>query len=232
MNAEPELERVAEAHRALAVTGQSDMVWGHVSARASRAGAVLMKRAGIGFEEVTADDVLLVSEQGQVLEGTGDRHIEYPIHVEIMRARPDVNAVVHTHSLAAAAFASLDVPLRPLTHDAVPFLTPDIPRFLDTGDLISTSDLGGALARDLGEGNGVLIPGHGMVVVGDSLASAVMHAALLDRACRVQLDATAAGGPKRWSNVREVAHKREHLWTARQLQAGYDYLVRVAARRR
>ncbi|MGP3533204.1 class II aldolase/adducin family protein [Microbacterium sp. RD1] len=230
MNARDERERVAEAHGALAVTGQSDMVWGHVSGRAARDGAVLMKRAGLGFEEVTADDVLLVSDEGQVLEGTGDRHIEYPIHVEILRARPDVNAVVHTHSAAAAAFASLDVPLRPLTHDAVPFLTPDIPRFLDTGDLISTAELGQALADSLGAANGVLIPGHGLVVVGDSLASAVMHAALLDRACRVQLDAMAAGGPKRWSDEQEVAHKREHLWTARQLQAGYDYLVRAARR--
>jgi L-ribulose-5-phosphate 4-epimerase len=226
-----ERERVAEANRALAVTGQSDLVWGHVSARVGQEHAVLMKRAGLGFEEVTAADVLLVSDLGEVIEGSGDRHIEYPIHVEIMRARPDVNAVVHTHSPAAAAFASLDVPLRPLTHDAVPFLPPDIPRFLETGDLISTAELGAVLARTLGDGNGVLIPGHGLVVVGDSLASAVMHAALLDRACRVQLDAMAAGGPKRWSDEHEVAHKRDHLWTPRQLQAGYDYLVRVAARR-
>jgi ribulose-5-phosphate 4-epimerase/fuculose-1-phosphate aldolase len=185
-----------------------------------------MKRAGLGFEEITADDVLLVSPSGDVLEGTGDRHVEYPIHTEIIRVRPDIGAVVHTHSAAAAAFASLDAPLRPLTHDAVPFVDPDIPRFLRTGDLVSTADLGAELASTLGDANGVLIPGHGMVVVGGSLASAVMHASLLDRACRVQLDAMAAGGPARWSGSEEVAHKRDHLWTPRQLQSGYDYLVR------
>jgi L-fuculose-phosphate aldolase len=109
-------------------------------------------------------------------------------------------------------------------------LDPDIPRFLRTGDLIATAELGSALAETLGEANGILIPGHGMVVVGGSLPSAVMHAALLDRACRVQLDALAAGGPARWSDAQEVAHKRDYLWTPRQLQAGYDYLVRTADR--
>jgi ribulose-5-phosphate 4-epimerase/fuculose-1-phosphate aldolase len=187
---------VAEANWALAAAGQSDLVWGHVGMRVA-GDSVLMKVSGLGFEEVGATDLVVVDRKGSVRAGAGRRHLEYCIHTEILAARPDVGAVVHTHSIAAAAFASTDEPLRPLTHDAIPFLTPEVPRFTKTGNLISTPQLGEELAKCLGGNNGCLIPGHGMVTVGASLASAVMHAALIDRACRVQLDAMAAGGPRR-----------------------------------
>lgn len=218
--------RVAEAHWALAAAGQSDLVWGHASVSAGD-GDVWMKAAGYGFEEVTPERVVRVTRDGEVVAGSGPRHLEFPIHTELLAARPDVGAVVHTHSTSAAAFASLELPLRALTHDAVPFLNPDIPRFLETGDLISTAELGRSLAAALEDNNGCLIPGHGMVTVGASLASAVMHAALLDRACRIQLQAMASGRLRRWSSPEEVAQKRATLWTEKQLDAGYQYLVRA-----
>jgi ribulose-5-phosphate 4-epimerase/fuculose-1-phosphate aldolase len=190
------------------------------------AGSVLMKVSGLGLEEVHDSDLVVVDRQGSVRAGTGRRHLEYCIHTEVLAARADVGAVVHTHSIAAAAFASAGESLRPLTHDAIPFLAPDVPRFTRIGDLISTPQLGEELAKCLGGNNGCLIPGHGMVTVGGSLDSAVMHAALLDRACRVQLEAMAAGRPRWWSTDAEVAQKRAGLWTEGRLRAGYDYLVR------
>jgi ribulose-5-phosphate 4-epimerase/fuculose-1-phosphate aldolase len=223
--AEADCLAVAEANWALAAAGQSDLVWGHVSLRVAE-GSALMKVAGLGFEEIGVGDLVVVGRHGGIRAGTGPRHIEYCIHTEILAARPDVGAVVHTHSTTAAAFASTEEPLRPLTHDAIPFLAPDIPKFTRSGNLIATRQLGEELAETLGDGNGCLIPGHGMVTVGGSLSSAVMHAALLDRACRVQLDAMAAGGPRRWSSDTEVAEKRSSLWAEKQLCAGYEYLVR------
>ena len=104
--------------RALAAAGQADMVWGHPSVRDPEGRGVWMKASGWGFEEVDASKIVLVSPSGDVLAGAGPRHIEYPIHTEIMAARPDVGAVVHTHSPAACQFAALDVPLRPLDHAA------------------------------------------------------------------------------------------------------------------
>lgn len=216
---------LVEANWALAAAGQSDLVWGHVGVRVAP-GLVFMKAAGLGFEEIGDTDLVILDRQGSIRAGTGRRHLEFPIHTEILAARADVGAVVHTHSIAAAAFAAMDEPLRGLTHDAIPFLAPDVPRFTKTGNLISAAELGEELARCLGDGNGCLIPGHGMVTVGASLAAAVMHAALLDRACRVQLDAMAAGGPRQWSDDAEVAEKRAGLWSERQLRAGYKYLVR------
>jgi ribulose-5-phosphate 4-epimerase/fuculose-1-phosphate aldolase len=175
----------AVGNRALAAAGQSDMVWGHASVRDPGGRGAWMKGSGWGFEEICEDRVVLVSPAGDVLHGTGRRHIEYPIHTQIMTRRADVGAVVHTHSDAANAFAALDVPIRPLNHAGSLFSYPDVPRFTLTGGLISSAELGRALADALGSAPACLMPQHGLVAVGKDLPSAVMTAVLLDKACRV-----------------------------------------------
>ena len=82
---------------------QSDFVWGHLSVRDPAGRGVWMKSAGYGFEEMTPELIVLIDDDGNVMEGKGRRHAEYPIHTEIMAARPDVNCVVHTHSASAVA---------------------------------------------------------------------------------------------------------------------------------
>jgi ribulose-5-phosphate 4-epimerase/fuculose-1-phosphate aldolase len=221
---------VVRACRALAAAGLTDMVWGHPAIRDQDGRGVWMKASGWGFEEITASRVVLVSNGGEVLYGAGKRHIEYPIHTEIMRVRPDVGATVHTHAPALSAFASLDTPLLPISHDGVLFCEPQIPRFTRTGALIATVSLGAALAETLGSARACLMPAHGAVTVGPDIETAVMHAVLLERACRTQLMALAAGGPKVWSDRDEVELKRDQAWNPAQLGAGWHYLLRTADR--
>lgn len=216
------------ANRALGAAGQSDLVWGHASVRDPAGRGAWMKASGWGFDEITAERVVLVSPGGDVLNGVGQRHIEYPIHIEVMDRRPDVGAVVHSHAPAAVAFASLDVPVRAISHDGALFSEPDIARFRATGSLISDAQRGAELAAVIGDGPGCLIPNHGLVTVGSDPAEAVMRAVLLDRACQVQLAAMAAGGPLTWSDAEEVARKRREVWVPSQLRAGYAYLCRLA----
>jgi ribulose-5-phosphate 4-epimerase/fuculose-1-phosphate aldolase len=220
---------IVEAHWALAAAGLSDMVWGHASLRRADGAGVSMKAAGWSFEEIQADRIVGVSWESERIEGTGKVHIEVPIHTQIMLARPDVNCVVHTHAPTVAAFASLNVPLRPISHDGVVFADGLLPRFEVTGDLISTPALGKALADVLGDAPGVIIPQHGMVTAAADPTAAVMYASLLERACRVQLLAAAAGGPNVWSDSDEVIAKRAQVWPASQREAGYQYLVRTGA---
>jgi L-fuculose-phosphate aldolase len=217
-------DEVVRASQALARAGLGDMVWGHASVRDPDGRGVWMKASGWGFEEVDAERVLLVAPSGKVLDGAGKRHLEYPIHTEVMDRRPDVGCVVHTHAPALAAFASLDQPLRPISHDGVPFA--HLPRFTGTGALIASADLGRALAETLGDANAVLMPNHGAVTAGPDPAAAVMYAVLLERACRTQLMAMAAGGPRTWSDEQETAFKNDQVWNPAQLTAGYGYLTR------
>ena len=142
---------------------QGDFVWGHVSARDPDGRGVWMKAATLGFDEIGPEQVILVSWDGDVLEGDGRRHAEYPIHTELMRARDDVDSVVHTHAPWAVAFASTGQPLRPVSHEAALFVPPEVARFTETGDLILTRELGRSLARTVGERNAAFMVHHGIV---------------------------------------------------------------------
>jgi L-fuculose-phosphate aldolase len=219
-------ETVALGCRILGAENQGDFVWGHVSARDPDGRGVWMKAATLGFEEVGVENVLLVGRDGEVLEGAGRRHAEYPIHTEVLAAAPEVGAVVHTHAPAAVAFAALDVPLRPMSHEGTLFVPPDVARFTRTGDLILTRELGEAVTAAIGDRNALLLVNHGIVTVGPDVPTAVLTAILLDRACRMQLTAMAAGELRRWSDDEEALSKRAHCYGPELLRQAWDYLGR------
>jgi ribulose-5-phosphate 4-epimerase/fuculose-1-phosphate aldolase len=222
------IAETAQANRALGAGGQADMVWGHASVRDPRGRGVWMKAAGWSLDEVTPDRVLLVTPDGSVLAGGGPLHIEYPIHTEVMDARPDVGTVVHTHAPAAVSFAALDRPLLAISHDGVEFAEPQVARFTVTGSLINSAGLGRQLADTIGDGVGCLIPQHGLVTVGPDAATAIMRAVQLAQACEVQLNAMAAGEIRLWSDSAELALKREQTKSGSQMRAGYAFLCRKA----
>lgn len=216
----------ALANLALGAAGQGDLIWGHVSVRDPGGRGVWMKSAGWGFDESDIDNVVLVDERGEVLQGRGMRHLEYPIHTEIMTARADVHCVVHSHAMIVNAFSSLGSDLVPLSHDGVLFVDPPLPRFELTSNLITSQGLGRALADCLGQAHACLIPQHGLVAVGEDAPSAVMHAVFLEKACRVQLLAMSSGRITRSTPSEEVAAKKRDVWKHDQLTAGWRYLVR------
>jgi L-ribulose-5-phosphate 4-epimerase len=214
---------VALGCRILGREDQGDFVWGHVSARDPEGRGIWMKAASWGFDEIGPEQVILVSWDGDVLEGDGHRHSEYAIHTELMRARDDVSSVVHTHAPWSIAFASVGRPLRPVSHDGTLFVPPDIARFTKTGDLILTQELGRDLAATVGDRNAALMVHHGIVTCGADLQTAVLTAVFLERACRTNLRALAAGGPATWSSDEEALAKREHVYSPR---VAWDYLAR------
>jgi len=219
-------EEVALGCRVLGAAGQSDLVWGHLSARDPGGRGVWMKAGTFGFEEITPDRVLLVDRGGEVVEGVGRRHAEYPIHTEIMAVRDDVGAVVHTHCPSAVALGATGHTLQPLSHEATLFVPPDIARFTDTGDLILTRELGGALAAALGDRNAALMVNHGVVVAAADVRTAVVTTVLLDAACRMQLQVLAAGGAAHWSSDVEALAKRSHCYPDQLITHAWEYLVR------
>jgi len=217
---------VAIASRILAAAGQGDLIWGHASVRDPDGRGAWLKAAGWGLEEVTADRVHLVSPDGEVVAGDGPRHSEYPIHTEIMLARPDVGAVVHTHPPHAVALAATGQPLRPVSHAANYFVPPEVPRFALTADLILTRELGRAVAAELGPARALFLVNHGIVTVGPDLQTATVAAVLLERACAQQLLTQAFGGWPSWSGPDESLSKRSHIYGEGPVRGVWDYLVR------
>jgi len=217
---------VATGSRILAAAGQGDLIWGHASARDPDGHGVWLKSARWGLEEVTPDRVHLVSEDGQVLEGAGERHSEYPIHTEVMIARPDVGGVVHTHPPHAVALAATGQALRPVSHAANYFVPPDVPRFTGTGDLILTRDLGREVAAALGSAPAIFLVNHGVVTAGPDLQTATVAAVLLERACAQQMLTHAFGGWPAWSGPAESRSKWRNIYADGPVRAVWDYLER------
>jgi ribulose-5-phosphate 4-epimerase/fuculose-1-phosphate aldolase len=219
-------EQVALGCRVLGAADQGDLVWGHVSARDPEGRGAWMKAATWGFDEVDAERTVLVSPDGTVLAGEGRRHAEYPIHTEVLAARPDVGSVVHTHAPHAVALAATGQPVRPVSHEGTLFTPPAVPRFEETGDLILTPELGGRVATTLGDHRALFLVHHGIVVVGPDVPAAVVSAVLLDRACRTQLLTMAGGRAATWSDDDEALAKREHCYSDDLLRQAWDHLVR------
>jgi len=179
----PLQHQVAWACRILALHGHSDLTLGHVSAR--QGDRVLMKRKGLGLEEVTPRDVVALDLDGRKVAGNGAVHLEAPLHLEVYRARADVGAVIHTHPLYATALAATGGRLEYLAHDALMF-PEGLAVFDGSADLVMTPETGRAVAEALGSHRAILLRNHGVLVVGRDLRWAVLAALTLERAVRLQ----------------------------------------------
>ncbi len=217
---------VARASRVLGAAGLDDFIWGHASVRDPGGRGAWLKRSGIGLSEVDPEDVQLVSRDGEVLEGFGDRHIEYPIHTEILATRPDVGGVVHIHPPHAVALAASGVELRPVSHQATLFTPPQLPRYTHTTDLIRSAELGAGVAEALGDRTAVFLVNHGIVAVGPDLQTATVTALLLEEACEQQLLTSGYGGIASWTGDAEAVEKRERIYSPKAMLKVWEYLVR------
>ncbi len=217
--------KLAYACRILAANGQNDAVYGHVTHRLPGADTCWMKPATIGLDEMTPVAAICIDLDGNVLAGDLPRHLEYPIHTEIFRARPDVTCVIHTHPPFSIAFAATRQPLRPVSHEGSLFTPPDVPRFTRTANLITTPELGEAVAATLRSSLACYLINHGIVVAADSIELAVVAALCLERASYLQLLASASGPDFCWTSDEESLAKRD-IYNAKAVQQVWNYYCR------
>lgn len=173
--------------------------YGHVSARHDEyAGRFWLSRS-LAPALVTADDIMEFDLDGNPMDAQGRKpYVERYIHSEIYRRRPDVKAIVHSHSPAVIPFGVTPAALRPIFHMAG-FIGTAVPVFDirdvagDTDLLVSNAALGAALALCLKDRPAALLRGHGSVAVGDSLPQAVYRAVYLEVNARLQSEALRLG---------------------------------------
>ena len=219
-------EKLIHAGRALVDEGQGDYVWGHISARLpDNPNRFLMKPGCIGVEEMTQDNIITVDIEGEKIAGQWPRHNEVYIHSEVLRARPDVNCVIHTHPEHVVAFSSLGKPLAAISNDGTMFSS-GVPVFAETTDLITDQPRGKAVSRTLGQGGILILRNHGLVAAGRTIEEAVFLAVKLEKACRIQLLAESAGGPKLFVKEEELAAKRARTNRGDSQGNAFSYMVR------
>jgi HCOMODA/2-hydroxy-3-carboxy-muconic semialdehyde decarboxylase len=204
------IDDIVTGSRVLADFGVLDG-FGHVSARdPNNPNHFLMSRS-LAPALVTADDIMAFDIDGNAVDARGRSvFLERFIHSEIYRARPDVMAVVHTHSPGVVPFTVSQVPLRAIYHNAA-FLAAGAPvwdiakDFGATDMLVRNPTIGKSLAQTLGDKSVVLMRGHGDVTVGPSVRLAVFRAYYTDINARLQSQALALGGDVNYLTPEEGA---------------------------
>ncbi len=178
--------RLEKAYRILDMEGLAeDTSRGHITLR-TEDHRIYIKPWGIGFEEVTAENLLCLDSEGRLLEGKGRVHSEIPIHVEIYRKRKDIFSVVHVHPfhtiLLSAVFGGA---IKIIGHSGMHFWG-KIP-FYDSLDLIRSKEQAVDLARVMGKKLYVLMKNHGIVTAGRTLEEAIILAIDFEKAAKDHL---------------------------------------------
>ncbi|MDO9442730.1 MAG: class II aldolase/adducin family protein [Beijerinckiaceae bacterium] len=188
------------ANRILFREGVLD-AFGHVSVRHDKHPDRFLLARNMAPALVTKDDIVTFDFDGRALDANGRGvYLERFIHAEIYRARPDVVAVVHSHSASVVPFGIVQgLPFRAVCHMGG-FIGVCAPVFEirdvagdETDLLIRNGMLGAALAQSLGDGNVVLMRGHGSTVVGDRLRQVVFRAVYTETNAKLQSEALRLG---------------------------------------
>ncbi|AYD65843.1 aldolase [Achromobacter sp. B7] len=221
-------ERLALTCRILFDGGHDSGLAGQITARTPEAGRYYTQRLGLGFDEITASNLLVVDEDLRVQEGGGMPNPANRFHSWIYRARPDVNCIIHTHPLHVASLSMLEVPLE-VSHmdnctlyDDVAFLKdwPGVPVGNEEGEIISAA---------LADKRAILLSHHGMLIAAGSVEEACVLALQFERAARMQLLAMSAG---KIQPIPPALGREAHDWilTPKRSQVGFSYYARRALR--
>lgn len=186
---------LAACYRAFAHYGWTDLIFTHLSARVpGQTNQYLINPYGLLFQEIRAGNLIKVDFDGKVIDG------DYPyneaghaIHSAMLRARPDVNVALHSHTRAGIAVSCMQCGLLPLSQQANEIR--DLLCYHDYGGIArSGSEECERLGADLGEKWIMIMRNHGLLTVGRSVAEAFYFMYTVENACKVQVDALAGGG--------------------------------------
>ena len=185
--------------------------FGHISCRLPDSDQFLISRHSLG-PKATSEDLLRFDMEGRKLSGKGDAPGEFPIHLEIYRARPDVGSVIHYHGLYATAFTTSEQTLRPI-HVLGAIFNDGIPVYADP-KLVTNPQRGQALAKTLGPRRAALMRAHGAVVTGRDVEESVAVAFLLEENAHRAYVSCVLGKPV-WLDAQTAAEAGEELLKTR-----------------
>jgi ribulose-5-phosphate 4-epimerase/fuculose-1-phosphate aldolase len=220
--AAPELDEIKEklvtACHILDQEGVTDG-YGHVSVRVPGADAFITI-ANVSPGMASPDRLIMQDFDGNYLGGAETPPNEWPIHACVLRARPDVASVAHTHSKWSTIFSVLPIRLKPLHHYGK-FLSADGPPVYEGVGLVRTIERGQALAAALGHGPAVLMRAHGDTVVGASIEQMVERATRLAMLGEWNHLALMHGEPRYLTSEELEAYNADQRFPLR----GWEYFV-------
>jgi L-fuculose-phosphate aldolase len=185
-------EKLALACRMLSADGHDSGLAGQLSARGDQPGTYYMLRFGLGLDEATPDNLLLVDDDLNVLDGDGMPNPSNRFHLWIYRAKPQIRSIMHTHPPYVSALSMIGVPLAvahmdtSVFHDDCAWLPewPGVP----IGD-----EEGRIILQAIGDKRSILLANHGQLAACTTVEEAAALSIFIERAARLQLLAMSAG---------------------------------------
>ena len=186
---------LAACYRLVAHYDMDDMFATHISARVPGAEEhFLLNPYGVLFEQITASDLVKVDLDGNIVQDTQYtiNPAGFVIHSAVHAARPDAKCVLHTHTVAGMAVASLEEGLLPLTQKSMRFYNRI--GYHDYEGVADDLDERARLVASLGKHNALILRNHGLLTCGGTVSRAFFLMKNLEKSCKTQLAAMASGG--------------------------------------
>jgi L-fuculose-phosphate aldolase len=204
---------------AILMLERAQVIDGHFSWRVPGQELMLINSGSSVRSALTSADIVTVDFDGKPVDGDAAPPMEFHIHSEIYRRRPDVGAVVHTHPLWSTLFSMAGVPVQPVIMQAA-VLGP-IRVFAKTAS-INQRALGSELAEALGEDRVIMLKSHGSVAAGEGIVEAFVLAVYLEETAQRQHLASQLGTPAVLS-AEQVTTIARNLWKPHLLRKVWDY---------
>lgn len=185
--------------------------WGNISALLPDGNGYIITPSGMDYDILTEEDLVYMDLSGNVILGRRKPSSEFHLHQEIYKARPEIKAVVHTHSLYASAFAVTRKPIPPIVEDIAQLNGGPV----EVADyaLPGTVELAGNATKALKNRFAVLLANHGMVGTGRNMAEAVKVCRLVEKTAQIMICAQSIGKPVELSEA-DVSYMHNFFLTA------------------
>ncbi len=186
---------LAGAYRIFGKFGFSEGVAGHITCRdPEHTDCFWVNPFGVSFRRMKMSDLILVNDEGEIVAGkhTALNKAAFAIHAAIHRARPDVIAAAHSHTVYGKTWSAMGKLLDPLTQDSCIFYQ-DHGLFDDYTGVVADLNEGDRIGVALGDKKAVILQNHGLLTVGHSIEECIFWFVTMERTCQSQLLAEATG---------------------------------------
>ncbi|WP_102348624.1 class II aldolase/adducin family protein [Bacillus sp. Marseille-P3661] len=191
---------------------------GHASVRVPGTNTIFINERKSSRSSLTAEHIIQIDFDGNVVEGNGEPPNEFPLHTEIYRNRDDVNAVLHTHPKWSTLFTITKVPLRPVIIQGA--VVGEVP-ILQKSYSISNKEMALELVETLGSKNAVLMKAHGAALVGSNLQEAFARSVFLEENAYRQYMASQIGYAHSLDDE-EIESMCSFIWQPKNIQKVWE----------
>jgi ribulose-5-phosphate 4-epimerase/fuculose-1-phosphate aldolase len=227
-------EELAAAYRLTHMLGMDYLIYNHITVRVPGPDKhFLINPFGLGYDEITASNLLKIDLKGNIVDGPSNQSINYAgfiIHGAIHDRVPELHCIMHTHVQAGMAIAAMETKLLPINQDALIFY--DRVGYHDFEGIVSTEEERERMLAAMGGRPVLVLRNHGLLTAAPTIAGAFVLMFFLDRACRAQLDLLQSGQKIVVPSTEVCRHTASQYWEGMIPPASFGHQAFAALKRR